>query len=684
MINITRLIFVVYSFFFITVSFAQENDRPSQGKLTHHMTPEEELRRHEIGKDFYPTLPPSWPVRQVAEFEHMQSILIRYPFGIPISLIAEMAEDCNVLTIVLNQSQENTVISMYQAAGVNLDHCEFLHAPTDTHWTRDYGPWFVVDGNNEVGICNFPYNRPRPDDDDIPIMVAEYLDIELYGMNLIHTGGNYMCDGMGIAASTILVWEENPTLSHIQINNLVHNYLGIETYHVLPDPLGEYIKHIDCWGKFLDVDKVLIGEVPVSDPRYDDFEYVADYFAEQISSYSVPYQVFRVYTPGNYHYTPYTNSLILNKKVFVPITGSPHDNAALDVYEEAMPGYEIFGIMSGSWANTDALHCRTKGIADLGMLYIRHIPLLGDIHQADEFEITAEIIPYSQEPLYSDSLLIYYSVDGGIYYSVPLFFIEDHTYSGSIPGQPEGSEMAYYLHAADESGRSMDHPYIGPPDPHVFNVIYPLPDVTVWPDTLIYDEPQQAILGQDVIIRNESDSNVYINYINPEGDDQFYWLIDPWTITLPYLMYPGDSLILTVVVGLPVESIEGYLEDTLFVETDVQTHNVFLLVDSLLISSINDQAFSRRVRDFTVYPNPFNTSTNICFSLEQTDRVLIEVYNLNGQKIFTLLDKQMIAGKHLITWDGVNEQNLVLPNGVYFIRLCSGNRINNQKVLLIR
>ena len=56
------------------------------------------------------------------------------------------------------------------------------------------------------------------------------------------------------------------------------------------------------------------------------------------------------------------------------------------------------------------------------------------------------------------------------------------TYKAIIPGQTLGSEIAYYIHAADESGRSMDHPYIGAPDPHVFFVGMPLyPDIVVEP-----------------------------------------------------------------------------------------------------------------------------------------------------------------------------------------------------------
>ena len=75
-------------------------------KLTHIMSPEEELRKGEIGRSFTPTDPPAPPVRIVAEFEEMQSVLIRYPFGIPMTLIADMSEDCKVKTIVANSSEQ--------------------------------------------------------------------------------------------------------------------------------------------------------------------------------------------------------------------------------------------------------------------------------------------------------------------------------------------------------------------------------------------------------------------------------------------------------------------------------------------------------------------------------------------------------------------------------------------------
>lgn len=506
--------------------------------LTHELSPwEAELMRLN-GRSFYSTPPPTGPVRNVAEFERMQGVLIRYPLGIPYALIAEISQDITVTTIVTGPSQENTVRNYYSNNGVNLANCNFLHAPTDSYWTRDYGPWFVFDGNDDPGIVNFPYNRPRPDDDDIPIEVASFLGIDLYGMDIEHTGGNYMTEGMGISSSTDLVWDENPGLSHAQIDQMVLDYLGVHTYHVVADPNNTYIDHIDCWGKFLDVDKVLIREVPTSHAQYDEIEATAAYYAAQTTSYGIPFQVFRVYTPND---EPYTNSLILNEKVLVPITGSQWDDEALQAYQDAMPGYEVLGF-TGSWQSTDALHCRTKGMADIGMLHIHHIPWLGNAPILPEYTVDASITAHSGQTIYSDSLLIWYSVNDGPFAHTTMSHVSGKDYTGIIPGGPEGTKISYYLYAADASGRRETHPFIGEPDPHIFYVGQPLfPDIAVSPQEinascpaggsdiriLTIDNQGQFLLNHQISC--STDITEDLSYSIPDSPSRYSWDYNTYT-----------------------------------------------------------------------------------------------------------------------------------------------------------
>lgn len=462
--------FYFLSFLLLMISFAiiqqnlvaQNKERPVT--LKHYMSAEEAKLSHLIGKDARATDPPPAPVTNIAEFDKMQSVLIRYSFGIPYNLIAAMSQKCNVTTLVANASEQTYVTNQYTQQGVNLANCDFILAPTDSYWTRDYGPWFVFDGNDEMGIVDFTYNRPRPTDNAIPAKVAQVMGVNLFAMDIKTAGGNYMADGMGIAASSDLIWQENPQYTHQQIDDIFQNFLGIDTYHVVDDPNNTYIDHIDCWGKFLDVNKVMIRSVPSSHPQYNEIEATANYFAQQISSYGTPFEVYRVYTPNN---QPYSNSLILNNRVYVPFMNSQWDAAALASYQEAMPGYEVMGF-TGSWESTDALHCRTKGLADINQVHIRHIPLSGNLPYQNSYTVDATIKAFSGSALKPDSVLIFYRANEGAWQTTPMINTSGQIWSGAIPEAASGSLIEYYLFAADQANHRNSHPFIGAPDPHSF------------------------------------------------------------------------------------------------------------------------------------------------------------------------------------------------------------------------
>ena len=271
--NLTPLLIILALIITAPMARAQYPKWEDPNSLPIWMTPEEELRKHEIGLGFKGTTPPEAPVRSVAEFERQQGVLIRYPLGISYALIADLSLHTKVYTLVTN-SDYNTARNNYTSYGVNMSNCEWIIVSgTDSYWTRDYGPWYVAVGDDEIAIVDFPYNRPRPYDNLVPGVMANHQNIPLYAMDVVHTGGNYMSTGQGAAASSNLVYEENNNNQN-WVNQQMLSYLGIENYHVTIDPLGG-IKHIDCWGKFLDVDKVLIAQVPSSDADYDEHEQVA-------------------------------------------------------------------------------------------------------------------------------------------------------------------------------------------------------------------------------------------------------------------------------------------------------------------------------------------------------------------------------------------------------------------------
>jgi agmatine deiminase len=659
---------------------AQDPD-PNNG-LKHWMTPEEAAKSDQIGRDFVITDPPTGIIRNVEEFGPTESVLIRYPFGIPMSLIKEMAKDGKVVTIVANASQQTSVNTQYQSNGVNTANCSYLIAPTDSYWTRDYGPWYITYGDNQTGIVDFPYNRPRPNDDEVPKKVAEMQGIEWFGMDIEHTGGNYMTDGLHQSSSTTLVWEENSSLSHQEIADRMHDYLGIDNYMVVEDPNGTYIDHIDCWGKFLAPDKVLVRKVLATHPQYAEIEATAAYFASQISSYGTPYRVYRVNTPNN---EPYTNSYIMNNKVFIPYMGTSNDAGAFMAYTQAMPGYQItgyIGLGNAPWESTDALHCRTHEMSDRGMLLIEHIPLSGNIPAQPSFAIHADITAYSQHAIYNDSVWVIYKVNNGEYDTIPMFNSSANHYAGYIPGQIEGSTIAYYIHAEDASGRSANHPFIGAPDPHVFEIaVSAAPDITVTPDTLLFSTFEDLFNGKTAHVRNFTQQPVSIEYINNQGISPFIWTIDPWTVALPYEVVSGDSLNLTVKIDLPVDRTE-MMCDSLFVNTMVANHKVAICVDPYLLSQIKEPVPAGM--EYRCYPNPATSFTNFDLLLEHSSQIKLDIYSTSGKLVGRLIDGSFPKGDHRYSWYLEDASGNPVPEGFYYYRLMVAATSYSGKIAIIR
>ena len=451
-------------------AFAQDTKKPDWKKL--HYLSEEEMLSGEKGTLFNETNPPSGTVRFPGEFEPMQAVTIRYPLGIPTSLVKQLSERTKVYVIVSSGNQSSAA-STFQNAGCNMSNISYYNMTTDSYWVRDYGPWYIFN-DLQPAIVDNVYNRPRANDNMVPIYMGQQLGLTVYGMNLTHTGGNMMEDGRGVGVSDELIINENS--SETDVRNKMRSYLGIDPYHITIDPQGDYIAHVDCWGKLLAPDKILIAQLPTTNSQYDEYEQVAEYFANTNCCWGYPYKVYRVYEPGGNTLAPYTNSLIVNKTVFVPLgSNSTYNSQALAVYQNALPGYEIIGVTGASgtpWENTDALHCRTRGVMDFDMLFVDHRDVLhGEKEWQDSYPVVSKFIAYSGQALKQDSLLVYYSIDGGAYQAAHMTATGNpDEYVGYITGYNGGSEIDYYVYGADYSGHHYSQPVFGAAEPHHFTV----------------------------------------------------------------------------------------------------------------------------------------------------------------------------------------------------------------------
>jgi agmatine/peptidylarginine deiminase len=422
---------------------------------------------------------PSAPVRMVAEWEPAAGTLIRWPLGIPSTLVQELAEDDTLYVLAETDAQITGATNSFTYWGMNLDHIVFIQTPTNSHWTRDWGPVSVFDGEGIWSIVDFifegyPWVPPRNNrnwqhDNAVNSVLADHFDAPLYDMPLYFTGGNVMTDGYGSAFSTEQMLAENSPLATPQeFFDIVEEYTGVFNYQIVDNFESHGIQHIDCVAKLLDEETVLIKRVPHWHQDFERIETIAEQFETMENCFGRPYEIFRVHDSTGV--AAYTNSLILNDKVFVPLFDTDDDEAALQVYENAMPGYEIIGIYYDNWYGYDALHCRTMAIFDRHMLHIAHRPLDSQVPDSEDIIISTTINAHSNESLLDDDLKVYWRIEDGQWQEIQLESIDQDSFAAIIPMQPADTTIQYYIVAADDSGRSETLPRTAPKTYYEFTI----------------------------------------------------------------------------------------------------------------------------------------------------------------------------------------------------------------------
>jgi hypothetical protein len=84
------------------------------------------------------------------------------------------------------------------------------------------------------------------------------------------------------------------------------------------------------------------------------------------------------------------------------------------------------------------------------------------------------------------------------------------------------------------------------------------------------------------------------------------------------------------------------------------------------------------------YPNPFNPCTTINLDLPKPEKVKLDVFNLKGQLVKSLIDEKLPAGNTQVQWNGMNEADQPVASGVYFYKLKTINQNRINKMLLLK
>jgi agmatine/peptidylarginine deiminase len=444
-------------------------------------------------------------VRAAAEWQPALGALVSWPLMVPESLVVEIAKDDRLFLMVQDEESKAEAEERFRELAMDLGKVEFILAEAGgaQPWTRDWGPFASFGEMKESNLvdpwfddypltgsrCDGPlYSEKRlfftdfSDDDLAPEVLAETLNVPSDRIPIALTGGNVMMDGHGTAFSTCTMLNENRALGvgEDAFFGTVRKHLGISRYVMIPNFEIFGIQHIDCFLKLLDEETILVARPPKGHSHYERSEAIVQELSSLSNAYGRPYKIIRIDTPPYWlDFMPaYTNSLILNRKIFVPLYGIPADQAALKTWRRAMPGYQVIGFEHQTgwlkgWRWFDALHCRTRAIWDPEMLYMTHRRIDERMAPAEAYPIEVRIRDYSRAGLIHDSLELSWRLRGNRrWQAIPLQASPDpEIFLASIPGPTGGQTVEYFLSAADRSGRRESLPRTAPQGYYSFAVV---------------------------------------------------------------------------------------------------------------------------------------------------------------------------------------------------------------------
>ncbi|MFO7864554.1 MAG: agmatine deiminase family protein [Salinivirgaceae bacterium] len=642
--------------------------------LPQHMTEQEKklmpvyLERERTPKGI--TTPPDFPVRAAAEWEEMQGVVISWQ-SYPSVLTEIVRHSVNEGRVYIVTDYASSAQSTLSSAGVSLDSVVFINEPTNSVWIRDFGPNNVYAYNTDsLLFVDWEYNRPRPSDDVVPAAVAEELGVTLYEntqdpYRIVGTGGNFMSDGFGMGFSSRLLLDESPWHTEQEVKEIFQQFMGIDEYVFMDTLPYDGIHHIDMHMKLLDEETLLVGQYPegVADgPQIEEnLQFVIDNFQ---SVFGTPFKVVRIPMPadenGNYpdsyyaDYLTYTNALILNKLVLVPIYGLTSDEPALDIYREAMPGYNVVGINSSATIPASgAIHCITHELGAYEPLLMSHQALTTDDAANRDYNVTA----YLEHKTGIANAQVMYRTGAEEFISLPMTNNQDSStlWHAQLPvgDQPKSTTVEYYIKASAENGKEQVRPITAPEGFWSFTV-----DENVNMPPVANAGADQTVAEEEVVTLNASNST------DPNADELTYnWFTDADIV----LNNPTE-------VQTTFEAPQVPADTTIQVYLTVSDGQLTSEMDTVHITILDANGIRQPEKAFSwnLYPNP--TTNSVYLAFDNKEPRLVRIVNANG---VTLLQEVPKTGHQVFQ---LNTESF--SAGVYMVQVVFEGGVETQRLMI--
>lgn len=353
---------------------------------------------------------PSAPVgfRLPGEFESHRSLLLGTYFltsdapQVFADVVRATKESTQVVALVNDSSDLNAAQNALMADGLPADCVQFVPAPHDTMWVRDYAPLVLVGPEQQTILIDAAYDEVnRPADDHVPQVLAEQLNLPLLSTALKLDGGNLLSNGEGVIVATTSLIRCNVDLgwSKREIYERLLAVTGAEQIVIVEPLAGEPTTHVDMFATFVSPNTIVVGSYGDDDGENATILDRNAKLLGEVQTSEGALRVVRIPMPRHDDgvWRTHTNVVFANRVLLVPIypeRDDQHSARVLDVYRDLLPTRHIIGIDAEKISETGgSLHCITMNLGPIDGFPVLAIPQAVQVDAGTDLLLNSRSLP---------------------------------------------------------------------------------------------------------------------------------------------------------------------------------------------------------------------------------------------------------------------------------------------------
>ncbi|WP_288371898.1 agmatine deiminase family protein [uncultured Algoriphagus sp.] len=318
----------------------------------------------------------SWPHKEASWPGKIEKIFAPYS-----QFIREVAKGQKVNINVADEATKSFALAHLEKAGVDLNNVHFHFFPTNDAWCRDHGPAFVINPKaaQKKAIVKWNYNAwgdkypPYDLDNQIPIRIAEKLNLPCFKPGVVMEGGSVEFNGKGTlltSTACLLNKNRNPHLNQAQIEKYLCDYYGVKHILWVHDGIigDDTDGHIDDITRFVNEDTVVtVVEENKADENHEILAENLELLKKMRLENGKQLNIVELPMPSPVIWedqrlpASYANFYIGNDVVVVPTFRDKNDQKALDILTDCFAGRRVIGIDSTDiiWG-LGSFHCLSQ------------------------------------------------------------------------------------------------------------------------------------------------------------------------------------------------------------------------------------------------------------------------------------------------------------------------------------